>query len=110
MLYEEFKRLTGKDCSFEDFEKFEKMYMAVDMDKREFCNLVRSAVKERKKSIRTIDVILTIFPNGTHFVQKCEVLGVNINTGKLEVRTIDTPKADGGFGEILRSRVEFVCA
>ena len=49
MMYQEFQKLTCKNCSFEDFEKFEIMYMASDMSKQEFCEFIKPAVKSAPK-------------------------------------------------------------
>lgn len=49
MMYEEFQKLTGKDCSFDEFEKWEKLYMGSDMDKQQFCEMVQKAVTPMPK-------------------------------------------------------------
>ena len=44
MNYEEFKARTTEKASYETFQKFEKMYMAGDLDKDIFCLLMKPLV------------------------------------------------------------------
>lgn len=44
MTYEEFKARTTEKASYETFQKFEKMYMAGDIDKDVFCKLMKPLV------------------------------------------------------------------
>ena len=49
MLYEEFTKLTGVKIPIESYEKIiEPMYMATDMDKREFANFIKPSLKNLK--------------------------------------------------------------
>ncbi len=44
MNYEEFKQSTIEKATYETFQKFEKMYMAGDVDKDIFCRLMKPLV------------------------------------------------------------------
>ncbi|MBR4219795.1 MAG: hypothetical protein IKR81_01490 [Victivallales bacterium] len=44
MNYEEFKQRTTEKATYETFQKFEKMYMAGDVDKDIFCRLMKPLV------------------------------------------------------------------
>ena len=44
MNYEEFKARTTEKASYETFQRFEKMYMAGDIDKDVFCKLMKPLV------------------------------------------------------------------
>lgn len=44
MTYEEFKARTTEKASYETFQKFERMYMAGNIDKDVFCKLMRPLV------------------------------------------------------------------
>lgn len=44
MNYEEFKQRTTEKATYETFQKFEKMYMAGDVDKDIFCHLMKPLV------------------------------------------------------------------
>ena len=44
MNFEEFKERTVESASYETFQKFEKMYMAGDVDKDIFCRLMKPLV------------------------------------------------------------------
>lgn len=44
MNYEEFKQRTTEKATYETFQKFEKMYMAGDLDKDIFCRLMKPLV------------------------------------------------------------------
>ena len=44
MNYEEFKARTTEKATYETFQKFEKMYMAGDVDKDIFCRLMKPLV------------------------------------------------------------------
>ncbi len=65
MTYEEFKARTTEKASYETFEKFEKMYMAGDIDKDIFCKLMKPLVVaeteaapfENEAAARKIDFI-----------------------------------------------------
>ena len=44
MNYEEFKERTVESASYEQFQRFEKMYMACNIDKDIFCRLMKPLV------------------------------------------------------------------
>ena len=44
MNYQEFKDRTSKDVSYEQFQKWEKMYMVGHLDKDAFCKMVKDEV------------------------------------------------------------------
>lgn len=50
MMYNEFCEISGQEVSFKAYsEKFEPMYMALGMDKREFINFLMPTIKEVAK-------------------------------------------------------------
>lgn len=55
MLYEEFKERTNKEATIEMFEKYEAMYMAGNMDKDDFCKMVKAAVNAEIKEMHEND-------------------------------------------------------
>ena len=92
MMYEEFKRLTGKNVSYEDFEKFEKMYMAGDMDKFEFCEFIKGAVKEQRNQKPKFYGYIRTSRNWRG------EMSVNIATGKTELRNLEEYDGEIPFG------------
>lgn len=48
MLKEEFEKLTGKQVSWETYQKWNDLYMDSDLDKFQFCKSVKKCVKEKE--------------------------------------------------------------
>lgn len=105
MMYEEFKELTGKECSFEDFQKFEVMYMASSMDKCEFCEFVKGAVKAvKKEQHKPIQFRMTydyrFYPAADEYCKILEVVKFDIARGKVIVKDTGKEKRWGDCHEL----------
>lgn len=48
MLKEEFEKLTGKEVTWETYQKWNECYMDCDLTKQEFCKKVKSMVHEKQ--------------------------------------------------------------
>ena len=86
MNYQEFKARTNSAASYETFETFEKMYMAGNLDKDEFCKLVKPSVdaicrKEQKEAWnrqnRLVRVRRNLCKSGSYVFELCVKLGVD---------------------------------
>ena len=86
MLKEEFEDLIGKKVDDADFEKWESLYMESDLDKYEFCKLVKKAVKA-KEEVKNY-AFLEIYKFGKeHYLRG--IWTINIATGKNEMREVE---------------------
>ena len=102
-MYNEFCEISGQEVSFKAYsEKFEPMYMALGMDKREFINFLMPTIKEVAKQERKVReaeerknqklVFVsdgTKTPNGAYFFGGFfKLVGCDIKTGKVIVRNL----------------------
>lgn len=103
MMYNEFCEISGQEVSFKAYsEKFEPMYMALGMDKREFINFLMPTIKEvarQERKVREAEerknqklVFVsdgTKTPNGAYFFGGFfKLVGCDIKTGKVVVRNL----------------------
>lgn len=103
MMYSEFCKMSGCKLSYKAYaEKFEPMYMALEMDKREFIDFMLPTIKEeaRKESkVREVEERRNqklVFvsdgaktPNGCYYLGGFyKLVGCDIKTGKMLVREL----------------------
>ena len=99
MLYEEFETLCGKEVEYEEYERWNALYMTSNMDKHEFCSMIKKSVtakpKQKKEHIAAL-VRETVFSNGnTYYVIKpYKYLGLNVKTGIVTLKAMEGGKWD----------------
>ncbi len=53
MMYEEFEKISGCEISYEQYSGIiEPMYMALNMDKHDFCEMIKPTAKVMEKTAR----------------------------------------------------------
>lgn len=95
MMKYEFEAIANVEVTDEMYETIEKMYIAADMDKREFIKMLnlKAIAKETEKEIVTIEVCRC--SNGTIVDFEAELLDIDIATGKAIVRRLSENRAWG---------------
>ncbi len=88
MNYQEFKDRTNQAATYEMFQLFEPMYMAGNMDKNEFCAMVKGKVNamckaEWNKQNRIFRLRVDTCPNGNDIYEVCIKHGTDIMTGRM---------------------------
>lgn len=94
MLFEEFVNLTGKRCSYADFEAWERLYMSSGMDKEEFCRTIKRAVVDVPAAPLQVCVIYGRMPNGNTSYEVCDLVSASISTGRVSVRHLSPRRCD----------------
>lgn len=95
MLYDEFEKLIGFDVDYSVYEAWNAAYTASNLDKFQFCKIVKKAVKTKVKKPLLYAVKychLDACRNGGYNWAIFEFVDFVISTGKIIVKKIEDVK------------------
>jgi len=95
MMKYEFETITGIEVTDEMYDVIEKMYIASDMDKRDFVKMLnlKAIAKPKEKTIVRIGVTRAF--SGSIIGFEAELLDIDIATGKAKIKRTSENKSDG---------------
>ncbi len=90
MNKQEFEALAKRTVTEDQYRAIETLYMASDLDKFDFVKTVKKMLLSIPEEKKTQKIIIGVreMPNGTYMTYEGELLGVNISTGKYEVKRL----------------------
>lgn len=90
MLKEEFEKLTGKEVTWETYQKWNDLYMDCDQSKQDFCKRVKPLVQERKPNPKPRYMIGSEYIYGERYYKYWvyEMVDSDIKTGITTLKEI----------------------
>lgn len=90
MTKNEFEKIAKRTVTNEQYRAIETMYMESNLDKYEFTKSIKELLKSIPEENKTEKLIIGVkqMPNGTWLTYEAELIDINLETGKVEVKRL----------------------